>query len=93
MALTGKPAATGIQVGSDAYFMYNNIPQTAKVVRTSSEVTNPNSDNNGITKVVYYLEGLTKSFEASDLFSSPEALITSLASILALDIDFPPSIH
>lgn len=89
MALTNKPAPTDIQVGATAYFMFENIPQSATVVSTSSEVTNPELNNTGITKVVYYVEGYLKPFQFYELFSEPESLITHLASKLELDVEFP----
>lgn len=89
MALSGKPAPTGIQVGIDVYFIYNNVPQKAKVVGTSSEVTNPNGDSVGKTKVIYSLEGYNKGFTTEEIFPTPVGLIEYFASLLQVSITIP----
>jgi len=89
MALSGKPSATEFQVGADVYFMYNNMPRSAKLAATTSEVTNPNSDSNGLIKEVYHLEGYTQVFTASQLYSRKEILLGYIASLLDIPYDIP----
>ncbi|MBS1513862.1 MAG: hypothetical protein JSS63_02445 [Bacteroidetes bacterium] len=80
MPITNKPSVTALQVGATAYFVYNNVPQSAKILKTVSEVTD--SDNNGTAEevVFYYLEGYLEPFTSSRLYSSKGSLKTSLES-------------
>ncbi|MBS1494731.1 MAG: hypothetical protein JST55_14545 [Bacteroidetes bacterium] len=89
MPLSGKPAPTSLQVGSEAYFIYNNVLQKAKIVSTSTEVTNPNSDSSGVTKTIYHLEGFSRPFESEYLFSSYQLLLTYQSTLVGILIDFP----
>ncbi len=86
MALSGKPTPTGIQVGTDAYFIHNNIPQKAKVIGTSSEITNPSEDSVGVAKINYYLEGYPKLFKSTEIFPDGYDLIVYLGSLIDIII-------
>jgi hypothetical protein len=80
MPITNKPTVTPLQVGATAFFVYNNIPKSAKVLRTVSEVTDLDENGTAEETVVYYLEGYTEPFEAGKLFTSKSTLKTHLDS-------------
>lgn len=90
MPLSGKPAATELQVGEDVYFIYDNKPQAAKVVSTSTEVTNPNSDSSGVTETIYYLEGYSKAFSYQEVYDSKASLILQLSYLIGILIEIIP---
>jgi len=80
MAITNKPSVTTLQVGATAYFMSNNAPQSAKVIKTISEVTDLNDDNTAEETVLYFLEGFSEPFVSSKLFSSKTNLKNNLTT-------------
>ncbi len=81
MPITNKPTVTALQVGATAYFIYNNVPQSAKVLKTVSEVTDVNNDSTAEESVLYFLEGYTEPFHSSRLFTSKTNLKTDITSI------------
>ena len=78
MPITNKPSVTPLQVGATAYFVYNNLPQSAKVIKTISEITDQDDNGTAEERVTYYLEGYTEAFHSSRLFSSKSTLKTDL---------------
>lgn len=80
MPITNKPSVTALQVGAKAYFVYNNVPQSATVVKTVSEVTDINNDGTAEETVQYYLEGYNEPFASSKLFTSKANLKSQLTN-------------
>lgn len=80
MPITNKPTVTALQVGATAYFVYNNLPQSAKVLKSVSEVTDLDNNDTAEESVFYYLEGYTEPFHSTRLFSSKANLKTNLNS-------------
>lgn len=80
MPITNKPSVTSLQVGEKAYFVYNNVPKSANVLKTVSEVTDLNDDGIAEEVIYYYLEGFNEPFLDSRLFSSKTNLKTNLES-------------
>ena len=78
MPITNKPSVTPLQVGATAYFVYNNTPRSAKVIKTVSEITDQDDNGTAEERVTYYLEGYTEAFHSSRLFSSKSTLKTDL---------------
>ena len=86
MAVSGKPAVTTVQVGANAYFMYNNLPRKAKVIKTVSEVTDANNDNTAEEVINYYCEGYSEPIKSTKVYASGSALATVIDdAITALD--------
>lgn len=90
MPLSGKPVPTELQVGSNVYFIYDNKPHMAKVVSTSTEVTNPNSDSTGVSETIYYLEGYSKAFSSQEVYASKASLILHLSYLIGILIEIIP---
>lgn len=80
MAITNKPSVTSLQVGATAFFISNNAPQSAKITKTVSEVTDADNNDTAEETVTYYLEGFTEPFPSSRLFSSKTNLKNHLDS-------------
>lgn len=80
MALSNKPAVTSLQVGDFGWFIYNNVPVKAKVVKTVSDVSNPNDDSNGVQINTYYFEGYSEKFPSSKIYVSKSALTGALTT-------------
>lgn len=80
MPITNKPSVTPLQVGATAYFVYNNTPRSAKVIKTVSEVTDADENTTAEERVFYFLEGYTEPFESSVLYSAKVDLKNNLGS-------------
>jgi len=80
MALSNKPASTSLQVGDYGWFIYNNTPVKAKVLKTISDVSNPNEDTTGVQLNSYYFEGYSERFMSSQVYSSKSALTGAITS-------------
>jgi len=81
MPITNKPTVTPLQVGATAYFVYNNSPQSAVIVKTVSEVTDIDENGTAEEAVFYYLSGYTEAFESSRLFANKTNLKTHLDGV------------
>jgi len=77
MALANKPAITALQVGNFVWFMYNSVPVKAKIIKTISDVSNPNDDSSGVQSNSYYLEGYYELYPSSKLYSTRDAFIAA----------------
>lgn len=61
MALSNKPAVTNLQVGDFGWFIYNNSPVKAKVIKTISDISNPNNDSTGY-KLIHITSKVIRSY-------------------------------
>lgn len=80
MALSNKPASTSLQVGDFGWFIYNNVPVKAKIVKTISDVINPDNNNTGIQINSYYFEGYSEKFASSQIYTSKSELTSAVSS-------------
>lgn len=80
MALSNKPAVTSLQVGDFGWFIYNNSPVKAKVIKTISDMSNPNNDSSGVQINSYYFEGYSELFISTQVYSSKSALTTAITT-------------
>ncbi len=80
MALSNKPASTSLQVGDYGWFIYNNAPVKAKIVKTISDVSNPDNNTSGIQTNTYYFDGYPEKFTSSQIYTSKSALTTALST-------------
>jgi hypothetical protein len=80
MALANKPATTSLQVGGFGWFIYNNAPVKAKIVKTISDVSNPNNDSSGVQTNSYYFEGYVEKFSSSQVYDSKSAIVAAFTT-------------
>jgi hypothetical protein len=80
MPLSNKPVPTSLQVGEFGWFIYNNVPAKAKIIKTVSDVSNPNNDSNGIQINSYFFEGYTGKFSSSQVYASKSLLTSAVTS-------------
>ncbi|MBN8570455.1 MAG: hypothetical protein J0M18_12565 [Ignavibacteria bacterium] len=80
MALSNKPASTSLQVGNYGWFIYNNSPVKAKILKTISDVSNPNNDTSGVQNNFFYFEGYTEKFSSSQVYSSKSELTSAITA-------------
>lgn len=86
MAVSSKPSVTAVQVGEYAYFIHNNIPCKAKVLKTISEVTDINADNTAEEVINYFCEAFTEPIRSTRVYASESALKTAVDALIdALD--------
>lgn len=83
MAVTNKPSVTTYQVGDEVFFMENNVPASALVTKTISEVTDVDSNNTAEEVVKYFLAGRgAVAFAGNKLFASGADLLDNLSDAI-----------
>lgn len=80
MALSNKPSTTSLQVGSYGWFIHNDVPVKAVIIKTVSDVSNPNNDSTGVQQNYYYFEGYSEKYHSSRVYSSKDSITAALTA-------------
>ena len=77
MALTGKPTASGLQVGATGYSVYNNAPIEGAITRTFTKVVESSTPGTATETLEYELAGFPNIKFSSTAMSTSTADLKS----------------